>query len=35
VRVHLSNAMRKLDLKNREEAIHFAVNHARLLANES
>jgi DNA-binding NarL/FixJ family response regulator len=34
VRVHLGNAMRKLDLKNREEAIHFAVNHARLLANE-
>ena len=26
----LGNAMRKLDLKNREEAIHFAVNHARL-----
>lgn len=33
VRVHLGNAMRKLDLRNREEAIHFAVNHARLLAN--
>lgn len=33
VRVHLGNAMRKLDLHNREEAIHFAVNHARLLAN--
>jgi DNA-binding NarL/FixJ family response regulator len=32
VRVHLGNAMRKLDLKNREETIHFAVNHVRLLA---
>lgn len=31
VRVHLGNAMRKLDLKNREETIHFAVNHARAL----
>jgi len=32
VRVHLANAMRKLDLRNREETIHFAVHHARLLA---
>ena len=31
VRVHLGNAMRKLDLKNREETIHFAVNNARAL----
>lgn len=31
VRVHLGNAMRKLDLKNREEAIHFAVTNARAL----
>ena len=32
VRVHLGNAMRKLNLKNKEEAIHFAVNNAQLLA---
>jgi DNA-binding NarL/FixJ family response regulator len=32
VRVHLGNAMKKLDLKNREEAIHFAVNNVRALA---
>lgn len=29
VRVHLGNAMKKLNLKNREETIHFAVTHAR------
>lgn len=29
VRVHIGNAMRKLDLKNREEMILFAANHAR------
>ncbi|WP_284735788.1 response regulator [Dongia deserti] len=29
VRVHLGNAMKKLDLKNREETIHFAVTHER------
>lgn len=34
VRVHIGNAMKKLDLKNREEVIHFAVNHARQLAGE-
>jgi DNA-binding NarL/FixJ family response regulator len=28
VRVHLGNAMKKLNLKNREETIHFAVMHA-------
>lgn len=28
VRVHLGNAMKKLNLKNREEAIHFAVKHS-------
>ena len=32
VRVHLRNAMQKLDLDNREEAIHFAVKNAQDLA---
>ncbi len=32
VRVHLRNAMQKLDLENREEAIHFAVKNAQDLA---
>jgi DNA-binding NarL/FixJ family response regulator len=35
VRVHIGNAMKKLDLKTREETIHFAVNHARQLAGEA
>ncbi|MEZ5665980.1 MAG: response regulator transcription factor [Alphaproteobacteria bacterium] len=35
VRVHLGNAMKKLDLKNREEAIHFAVNNVRALVGGS
>lgn len=35
VRVHLGNAMKKLGLSNREEAIHFAVNNARELSRGS
>lgn len=34
VRVHLGNAMKKLSLSNREEAIHFAVKHADLLSDD-